>query len=444
MNVDKYRAAANQLVRNPDDPEALVSQYANIAEKLENGKYYLPLAKRAYEIAPQEISALFNYASALHRNGNFEQALKLYLKGLPRVGDDWKARFLHHVGIAYRALNENGKACEYYRQAYEATGDIDILKDAAIATMASGDLQAGFKMFEIRKECAARKFERQGGKLVSQQKLPKDVVYWEGQDLTDKTVVVYHEEGQGDFIQFCRYIPKLREQYGAAKILLCGPGDGLLDLVADNIRVDGIVPLGGPFSCDYVVGSMSIPWRVGVDLGRVDGRPYFKADQAQLPKRGKLNVGLVWQGNPEYGMDVHRSIAFSEYCQLFDIPGVAFYSLQKGSIDPSLLGYDGFVANLDAFMSSWSDTARIVQALDVVVSVDTAVAHLAGALGKPVFILTTNASDWRWNRNSRKTAWYDSATVIRQKQQDEWAPCIEAVRHGLKWHLEHDRRRSAA
>lgn len=443
MNVDKYRAAANTLIRNPDDPEALVSQYANVSEKLENGRHYLPLAKRAYEIAPNEISALFNYASALHRNGHFEQALKLYLKGLPRVDEDWRPRFLHHVGIAYRALGENRKACEYYRRAYEATGDIDILKDAAIATLASGDLQAGFKMFEIRKDCAARKLEKHGGKLISQQKLPKDVVYWDGEDLKGKTILVYHEEGQGDFIQFCRYIPKLREQHGAAKILLCGPTDSLLALVADNIDVDGIVPLAGPFDCDFVVGSMSVAWRCGVDYSDVRGHPYFHAEAAILPKRGKLNVGLVWQGNPEYGMDVHRSIAFSEYCQLFDMPGVAFYSLQKGSVDPTLLGYDGFVANLDAFMGSWSDTARIVQALDVVVSVDTAVAHLAGALGKPVFILTTNASDWRWNRNSRKTPWYDSATVIRQKKQDEWAPCVETVRQGLKWHLENERRSAA-
>jgi tetratricopeptide (TPR) repeat protein len=120
VNVDKYRAACNKLVAIPTIPKLLSTQYANVAERIENGKFYLPLAKRAYEIAPEEITALFNYASALHSTGHFEQALKLYLKGLPLVGDDWRGRFLHHVGIAYRALNENKKACEYYRKAYEA------------------------------------------------------------------------------------------------------------------------------------------------------------------------------------------------------------------------------------------------------------------------------------------------------------------------------------
>ena len=441
MNVDRYRAAANQLVRNPDDPEALVTQYANLAEKVENGKHYLPLARRAYEVAPQEITALFNYASALHRTGHFDQALKLYLKGLPRVDEDWRGRFLHHVGIAYRALGENKKACDYYRQAFEATGDIDILKDAAIATLASGDLQTGFKMFEIRKDCAARKLKLHGGKLIAQQKLPKDVVYWNGESLEGKTILVYHEEGQGDFIQFCRYIPRLRD-LGAKRILLAGPAPGLLDLVSSNIDVDSIVELAGPFDCDFVVGSMSVPWLVGIDYASVNGKPYFKAEPANIPSRANLNVGLVWQGNPEYGMDVHRSIAFSEYCQLFDLPGTAFYSLQKGSIDPTLLGYDGFVANMDSFMGSWSDTARVVQAMDVIVAVDTAVAHLAGALGKTVFILTTAAADWRWNRNSEKTAWYDSARVIRQKKQGDWAPVIANVKDKLRGMI--DVRRSAA
>jgi len=93
-------------------------------------------------------------------------------------------------------------------------------------------------------------------------------------------------------------------------------------------------------------------------------------------------------------------------------------------------------------MSTWSDTARVVQAMDVIVTVDTAVAHLAGALGKPVLMMVTNSSDWRWNRNSEKTVWYDSLRVIRQKKQDEWAPVIATVREKLKGML--GERRQAA
>lgn len=432
-SVEKYRAYANDLVRNPDDPIALVNQFAVISDKRQNGKFYLPLAKRAYELAPDTISPTFNYASALHRTGYFDQALILYLKCLKLADAEWMPKCLHHVGVAYRALNENKKAIEYYERSFDLYPNPNILKDRALALMASGDLVEGFKAFEIRKEAAVWKVHQNSGHLISQQKLPDGVIHWDGEDLTGKAVVVYHEEGSGDFIQFCRFIPKLRE-LGLSKLYLAGPVDNLLDLVSDNIEVDGVVPLAGPFNCDYVIGSMSITWRLGVDYAQISGKPYFKAEPTKLPRRGKLNVGLVWRGNPAYGMDVHRSMAFSELAPLFDLTGVAFHSLQAGppGLEVTDLGFDGFVANLEPFCSTWRDTARVISAMDVIVSVDTACAHLAGALGKPVFILITAASDWRWDRKSQKSVWYDSARVIRQKHQDDWSPCIATVRDQLK------------
>ncbi len=445
MNVDKYKAYANDLIRNPDDAVALVNQFAVVSEKKGNGRHYLPLAKRAYEIAPNEISPLFNYGSALHRVGDFEEALEIYKRCAKIAPDDWMAKIQHHLGVAYRALGENRKATEHYQKAYDLEPNPNILKDKALALLAQGKLNEGLQAFEVRREAAVWKLHESGGHLISQAKLPEGVVHWEGQILTGKTIVVYHEEGSGDFIQFCRYIHLLKTVYGAARVLLCGPVENLLDLVADNIPVDGIVPLAGPFECDYVIGSMSLPWRVGLDESKVNGKPYFRAEPAKIPLRGKLNVGLVWRGNPAYGMDVHRSMAFSDLTGLFCLPDVAFYSLQAGppGLEVTNLGLDGFVANLEPLAQTWRDTARLIAALDVVVTVDTAVAHLAGALGKPVFILVTNASDWRWNRNSQKTVWYDSARVIRQKKQDDWAPCIKAVRDELKG-MVNGRRRQAA
>lgn len=445
MNVDKYKAYANQLIRNPDDAMALVNQYAVIGEKKENARLYLPIAKRAYELAPNEISALFNYGSALHRSGEFDKALEIYKRCEKIAPEDWAAKIQHHLGVAYRSLGENRKAAEHYARSNEIEPNPNTMKDRALAILAQGKINEGLQAFEVRREAAVWKLHQSGGHLISQAKLPPDVVHWEGQDIKGKTVVVYHEEGSGDFIQFCRYIPLLKHVFGAGKVLLCGPVENLLDLVADNIpEIDAIVPLSGPFESDYVIGSMSLPWRVGLDESKIVGVPYFKAETANIPRRGRLNVGLVWRGNPAYGPDAHRSMAFSEFCTLFDLPGVGFYSLQCGpaSLEVTSLGFDGFVANLEPLASTWSATAQLIQAMDVVVSVDTAVAHLAGALGKPVFILTTNASDWRWNRKSQRSIWYDSARVIRQRKQDDWKPCITEVRDQLKGIL--SERRQAA
>lgn len=443
MSVDKYKAMANRLIRNPDDAEALVSQFSVLSEGAKaNGKHYMMLAKRAYDLKPDDINVAFNYGSALHRAGEFREALHIFKRCEKMADANWKPICLHHLGIAYRALSDNRKAIENYTKAFDLTGRLDIAKDRALAIMADGRLAEGLKAFEVRREMAAERLKQNKGELIAQQKLPARVVHWSGEDLAGKTVVVYHEEGSGDFIQFCRFIPKLRE-LGAAKVLLTGPVPDLLDLVADNIPVDGIVPLSD-FECDYVIGSMSLPWQCGIELNQVHGRPYFSARKADIPLRGKLNVGLVWRGNPAYGMDTHRSMAFSEFTPLFDLPGVAFYSLQAGapSLEVTNLGFDGFVANLEPFQKNWRETAKLISALDVVVTVDTACAHLAGALGKPVFILITNASDWRWNRNSQKSVWYNSARVIRQRKQDEWAPCIATVREQLK-DMASERRKAA-
>lgn len=430
--VDKYKAYANKLIRNPDDTEALVSQFSVLSECRENARHYLPLAKRAYDLVPDDIMAAMNYGSALHRAGEFEKALAIYQKCVKAAPPDLMGACLHHVGISYRSLNQNKLAIELYEKAYARTGRLDIMKDRSLAMMADGQFVEGLKAFEVRKEMAAERLKKNGGQLIAQQKLPENAVHWDGEDLTGKTIVVYHEEGSGDFMHFCRFIPKLRE-LKPAKILLAGPVPDLLDLVADNIDNDGIVPLDD-FESDYVIGSMSLPWRLGIEYKDVSGKPYFKAHAANIPLRGKLNVGLVWRGNPAYGMDPHRSMAFHEFTPLFDVPGIAFYSLQAGapSLEITNLGFDGFVANLEPLAKNWRETAKLISALDAVVTVDTACGHLAGALGKPVYIMVTAACDWRWNRNSQRTIWYDSARVIRQKKQDEWGPVIRAVREQLK------------
>jgi hypothetical protein len=226
--------------------------------------------------------------------------------------------------------------------------------------------------------------------------------------------------------------------------LLTGSVSGVLELVSDQIAVDGIVPLAGPVGGDYVTGSMSFPWRLGIDYGDVSGSPYMDVVPASFPRRGRLNVGLVWRGNPAYGMDVHRSMPFSELCPLFDLNGAAFYSLQVGSASAefSRLGFDGFVADLAPFARNWRATAQLIKRLDVVVTVDTAVAHLAGALGVPVLMMVTKACDWRWDRNSEKTIWYDSMRVYRQNDQDDWRPCVQRVRKRLKEILDEPRRDS--
>ena len=345
-----YKIVAGKLLRNPDDVDMLITQWAMLSD---NGKesawpHQVCLAARAYNNNPNDLNAIFNYGTALHRAGKFRQAASFYRQCVARNDPATHARHLHHLGLAYHNLNENGKAIECYNKAIALDPDKpEIKKDLAFALLASGDLLGGLQALEIRKQIAEERLAWHQGELIDQCKLPQGFVQWQGESLDGKSIVVYHEDGIGDFFQMCRFIPLLY-QAGAKCVQLTGSLPSVLEVVADNIAVDGIVPLDRSFGSDYVVGSMSLPWRCGVTLDRVSGKPYFKREPAGMPYRGPLNVGLVWRGNPKFRNDCARSMALNTLCPLFEIPGVAFYSLQvgAGSKEISTLGFDGFIADL--------------------------------------------------------------------------------------------------
>jgi tetratricopeptide (TPR) repeat protein len=434
--ITKYKAFAARLVRDPDDPEALVEQFALLSGQGDKTKnhHYLSLAKRAYEVQPKHLSTVFNYACAMERTGQFENALKLYDECLPLAEPPDMAQLLHDIGVSHRGLGDNTTAIKFYDEAIKLNPSPFFKRDRAIAMMAGATMGThrfteALEAFESRRECAEAKFKTDKS-LTSQKRLPPNVVHWKGEDLKGKSVVVYHEEGTGDFIQFSRFIPRLYD-LGVSSIKLTGPHPDLLEMIDKNISTDGVVPLLG-FNCDYVVGSMTLPWRLCIEYKDLDGKPYIEAEPAFIPKRGNLNVGLVWQGSPIYLRNHLRSMPLETMAPLFGTAGIAFHSLQIGhEKDITNLGLDGFIADLTPFMKNWSQTARVISALDVVVSVDTAVAHLAGAMGKPVFIMVTRGCDWRWNRDSAITPWYSSARVFRQQRQGDWSPCIEAVKQQL-------------
>jgi hypothetical protein len=434
-DVAKYKTFGGQLLRHPDNADFLVMHFAHLFNTADRTKVHeqFPLAQRAWRIEPGKYTVAFNYATALSATGKWLEAIALFKQCVERAPDkEWLGRAHHHLGIAYRSNGDDAEAIEQYDKAIELTGKPEIQKDRALTLMATGKLRDGLQAFECRRQCCEADIAEHG--LKGQGMLPPNMQqkHWQGEDLTGKTVVVYDEEGVGDFFMMCRFIPRLYE-YGAAKVLLTGKVANMVDLVADNIRCDGTVPLE-EFEADYVVGSMTVPWRTGADLEDVNGKPYFEAEPATFPRRSLLNVGLVWRGNPAFGRNSHRSMTFTSFCPLFDIPGVAFYSLQvgDGQSEITAAGYDGFVADLAPFAKSWRMTARLIQRLDCIVSVDTACAHLAGALGVPVFTMITKFCDWRWDRKSNRTVWYDSMRTVRQTTQDDWRDVVTSVKHKLE------------
>lgn len=265
---------------------------------------------------------------------------------------------------------------------------------------------------------------------------------WRGEPLFGKSMMIGFEMGHGDMIFYARYIAELKTRGVSTISLICHPG--LKRLFATLEGADHVYSLDdevSPDGWDYWTPPMSLPHYCLTTSSTIPAPiPYLRADPAlveqwrsKLPKNG-VRVGMVWKGNPLFENDADRSIAsLAEFSPLLGIPGVHFISLQKGqgeSEKPPLgMPWTGLGPQLNDF----ADTAAVLQSLDLVISVDTAVAHLAGAMGKPCWVLLPDfRCDWRWLGQGGTTPWYpESMRLFRQCAEGDWAPVIKALRQEL-------------
>jgi hypothetical protein len=277
---------------------------------------------------------------------------------------------------------------------------------------------------------------------------------WDGSPIPGKTLLVHTEQGAGDAIQFARYLPLAAQR--CKKIILVCRGD-LIPLFSTlsgiaQIREAGTITVA---EFDTYLPLLSLPRVFGTTLETIPAAaPYLdihtirrrKADISSLsPSSPSSNsppkVGIVWAGSPTYKNDRHRSCPLREWETVLRMPGIEFYSLQKGPQREELaqLPADVRLRDLDADLHDYGDTAVAVDALDLVISVDTSVAHLAGALGKSVWTLLPYVPDWRWGLEGDATPWYSTMRLWRQTRSGDWAEVMDRVAQAL-----HERSREAS
>lgn len=424
--IDAYKKTAAHLLDDPDNPEHLANQYT-LLSTTPRSPAQLAIAKRCANVAPNEFIAVFNYASALMRSGldsigTFRAALEI----APR---DRRSLVMHHIGLAHHDRYEYQEALNWYKLSLEADiNEPKIHQSIAIAKLAMGKLKEGLYEFEVKHHIKPRK-------PISASKIK----WWNGEDLTGKSVILTHEQGFGDTIQFIRFAPILRDE--CAKLVFSGP-ESLAPLIAEQFDCfDDVINEAGPFKADFVTSPMAACALMGIEYAGVNDLAYMTSAPVNLPERGRLKVGLSWKGSPGYANDALRSADLRAFCPLFDLPGAAFYSLQvkPGPEEITSLGLDGFIADLGSTFTDWRSTAAAISAMDVIVATDSANAHMAGALGKPVLLMLGKAPCWRWMKGA-KTQWYRGHRIFRQTTVDEWP--IEAVRRELETML--SQRRMAA
>jgi Flp pilus assembly protein TadD len=412
-----------------------------------------PLLRRAVELNADDLAARKNLGSALRLSGQTAAAVEVLQAATelaPRDADAWFG-----LGNALRAAHDTAGAAAAYRRAHQIRPEpsADLLVnlagalvdcgeiDAAIATgckavalagnspgakynlalalLLSGRLEEGWNLYESRWGCE--------GFLDTLPLLPRPL--WDGSDPSGLTVLLRAEQGCGDTIQFARYVPLLAER-GARIILECQPElkSLMASLCSRSVRVIARGEDLCNFDCHLPLLSLPYFWRTTVETIpastpylRPDGGP-MAAWASRLAGVREFKCGLVWAGNPLHRNDHHRSMPLSALAPLASINGVRFFSLQKERRELAS-GFPGLV-DLAPDLNDYSDTAAALAHLDLLISVDTSVVHLAGAMGRPVWTLLPRVPDWRWMMGTDRTPWYPTMRLLRQSKEGDWASVV--------------------
>ena len=390
----------------------------------------LPHCANAVMLAPKDPSAILNLGAALFSLGRFQDALAVGLQAVTAAPRSFEAQC--NFALALEALGRLDEAEAQSRQALSLRPDDSKARhNLAALLLSQGQLDAeSWSLYESRLG------------LTPQARAITAFPRWAGEDVTGRTILLHAEQGFGDTIQFARFAPLVAERGARVIMAVQAP---LVRLLQGLDSVDEVIAAGAPLPAfDVFCPLASLPGIFKTTLESIPGRlPYLAATAESLARfsRGRegLQVGLCWAGNPGFIHDRLRSIPASLMLNLRDCPGIAFHSLQKGA--PLVFPMQDRMADVTDF----ADTAAIIAGLDLVIAVDTAVAHLAAAMGKEVWLLSRKMGCWRWLRNRTDSPWYPTIRIVRQSRENDWADVIAEVRDALLLRtLSLNRRRPAA
>ena len=429
-SVQKALACYEKALKiKPDIPE-LHYNLGNAYKELGRLRDAVSCYRKAIDLKGDMVEAHFNMANALKEAGALSDAISRYEAVLAMAPGHVEA--LNNMGLAYRDNQEVEKAIELFERALTLDpGHVEIRWNRALALLLCGKYREGWKEYEVR-------FQRNDLATTYPRRL--DRPRWDGSFLGGKTVLVHHEQGLGDTIQFVRYLPMVKARGGRVLLEVHESLEGLCRTLPDVDEVFSCPldqEINRPFDC--CIPLMSLPGIFGTTLRNIpDDIPYIRPDPDMAEMWEKrldgphLKVGLVWSGNPRHKDDRNRSCPLRTCEPLTRIPGVQIYALQKEGQEQTEDELEDLgIVNLGKELHDFSATAGILANLDLIISVDTAVAHLSGAMGRPVWILLPFVPDWRWLLKGEYTPWYPTARLFRQRRRGDWEEVMERAAKAL-------------
>jgi tetratricopeptide (TPR) repeat protein len=426
-HADALAAFDAVLAKEPRHVQALINR-GNARAGIAQPEFALADYDAALAIAPGHPLALYNRGNALRALGREPDALAAYdgaLAAAPNHVNAWANR-----GMALAALNRHEAALASYGRALALQPDnADVHFNAALSLLTIGDYPRGLAEYEWR-------WKRAG--MSARKDLRKPL--WLGETpLAGKTILLHAEQGLGDTMMFARYAPVLARA-GARVVLEVQPE--LKGLLAGFEGIAAIVARGEPLPpFDVHCPLMSLPLACKTKLANVPADiPYLRASEPTIAKwRSRLHgvpapyVALAWSGRATHVNDRNRSLSLSQLAPLLSREGVSFISVQRElrPADAELLARDSRLTHLGDELIDFTDTAAVLALADVVICVDTSIAHVAGALGRPAWVLLPFQPDWRWTLSGDRSPWYPALRLFRQPAIGDWESVIAKVRDEL-------------
>jgi tetratricopeptide (TPR) repeat protein len=395
----------------------------------------IPEAHRHYQEAvrlePREGNLRGSLAGVLDHYDRFEEAIEEAKRALRY--DPRSAVALKNLAIAYGALARDADEERALRRGLLFhPDDAELQFQYGFFKLQHGEFSEGWRLYDRRLEV-----DPDSPKVrASTMKRPR----WHGEPFAGKTLLVFGEQGAGDNIMVARYFPEIKQRGGRVVLEVAPPLAGVLGRMEG---VDEVIPLDmvrePAVRYDLWIASMSVPLALGIDPARrqapvrylgatPDSVSYWRERMA--PYAGK-KVGIAWSGNPLHKNDVRRSIPFELIRPLLDTPGVTFFNLQLSPGWSAESPRPDSLVDFTEELLTFDDTAGLAECMDLVISVDTSVAHLAGALGKPTWLLVPYIAEWRWGLRGETTHWYPSMRVLRQAVPGDWRGLLIQTRERL-------------
>ena len=399
---------------------AVQPDHANALHRLDEAIAALP---RTTELNPISAEAFNDLGVVLSESGRIDEAVSSFRQAIKIKPDCVEA--CNNLGQTLMDVRRFGEAREALDMALAVRPNYAPAKfNTGLLALLHGDFERGWRLYEARWDSSS------GSRLACPQPI------WNGEPLDGKRILIYAEQGFGDAIHFVRYVPLIAER-GAEVIVVCQPP--LVDLFRTAEGVGKVVTDGDPILPPFDVHApmLSLPMIFQTRRESIPREiPYLFADPAQAEcwrkrlgeRTSRLRVGVAWSGDPRHRRDRIRSIPLRTLQPLWQLKGIELFSLQLPPEAAQLAEFPTApIVDHTNQLADFADTAALMSELDLIITVDTAAAHLAGALGRPVWTLLSYVPDWRWGLEGEETPWYPTMRLFRQPAPGEWNAVIERV-----------------